>query len=411
MSSSKGLDIHQSLESFINTHPKQDVARLKTYLEDEPEMVPVKYETRATLDRVFLMAKKFQTYQEYSGWSFNDVQLAMWVMMRYGSHQERSLPDDTYVLKYGHVKPGHLDSVAEVRKSLLSIEPCLKHLLRSLAGLPLRGGIPAPKIRGDVERAVVKRDGGACVVMKTADPEAVPILPFGVDLKDMKHTDREAIEHHLATGTGIGTSTQRGYSKVHKQIMTGLKSGPCSWNMISLSPQMRDWWNRMYFELDFRSLVRVKDAAAPTPWKVQMRFRWLPVREKNIDFKEVRLARTTLRPLDLVRRVNGHHIAEKGAPTIAAVIPRSWQPLKTGHIFYVNVETEEDGLKMARLLEMRSCLVEVAHMSNAASVTDELVESYRAEEEEASDTLSDFSYISTPSNSGSESGEKLAVVE
>jgi len=391
--------IHRDLETFISGHGRNLTGRLHTFLKAKPEIVPVKYESREALDKVFRLAKEFQHSQQAEGWTFNDIHLAMWIVMRYSPDLALSIPGNVHVKAEDHVK-----AVKKVKQSLLTVEPCLKHLLRGLAGLPVRG-LPAPKILGDAERAVVKRDEGACILMGTADPEAVSILPFGVDMKHMKQSDQDAIDHLLL----YGVSGRPSYLPRHKDIMSGLKSGDCPWNMISLSPQMRDWWNRLYFTLEFRGVVRAKDPEGPTPWQVQLRFRWLPVREEGVTAKSVRKTRGTLRQLKLTRVMNGHYHSLHRGPLISAVIPGSWQPLTTGQIFYVNVATEADGFMMGRLLEIRYHLSDVAHMSNAASVTSELVESYRDEDEEESETMSNFSYIDTPS--GSESDDDLLAID
>lgn len=389
--------VHRDLETFITGHGRELTGRLHTFLKDKPETVPVRYESRDVLKQVFQLAKEFQEAQQAIEWKFNDIQMAMWVLMRYSSVLFNSIP--------GHGKPkDHSQALESAKKSLLSVEPCLKHFLRGLAGLPVRG-IPAPKIPGDTERAAIERDGGACVLMGTADPEAVSILPFGDGMKHMKQADQDAIDYLLRTGT----DPTRTYPNRHNQIMSGLKSGGCSWTMLSLSPQMRDWWNRMYFTLEFRGMATEKNPKAANPCQVSLRFRWLPIREKGKDARSVKEGRTCLEPLNLMRHMNGHHLGTNGGPAIAAVIPGSWQPLATGQIFHVNVASDEDGWKMGRLLDMRLNLSDIAHMSNAASVTSELVELYRQEDEEQSDTMSNFSIINTPSDSGSESGELIAV--
>lgn len=403
--------IHRDLDKFTSGHGKELTTRLHTFLKDEPEVVPIKYESRTFLTFMFRGAEWFQEHQGAPGWEFSDIHMAMWILLRNHPDVVALVRNHPLATRFATEGEDRTKSVEHVKKAMLSVEPCLKHLFRSVAALPIRG-LAAPKIPGDVERAVVKRDEEACILMGTADPEAVSILPFGVDIKDMKQADQDAIDHFLLNGCNRPST-----GDWHKQIMSGLKSGDCSWSMISLSPQMRDWWNKLYFVLEFFDVRRARDPSADNKYEVKLRFRWCPVREPNHSVESVRKGRTKLRELSLTRYMNGDHEKRKGIAPIAAVIPSSWQPLASGQIFYVSVASETDGWKMGRLLEMRRDLTDLAHMSNAAYVMPEMLEAYRAEDdaeiESESDTMSDYSVIDTPSlsetDSDSESMGLLAV--
>ncbi|KAK3936890.1 hypothetical protein QBC46DRAFT_20748 [Diplogelasinospora grovesii] len=202
-------------------------------------------------------------------------------------------------------------------------------------------------------------DENSCIILKTADPEVCHIVPFSANAKEDK---RQALIRCFTGsvnpilfkgGDGFEQNEQ-----VHKLFTSRLGVSDRKWNLISLDRQLHEWWGSFYFGLKClgTALVAGKPDGIAT---LKLQFHWMPRREQPSK----PLARTKQEFLDMFKGTYGD--PSSGNPVVAAARPVSGRPIRTGDIFYVDIQTRHVH-KMMLAFEIQWALVRIAAMTGGA---------------------------------------------
>ena len=201
--------------------------------------------------------------------------------------------------------------------------------------------------------AIRKRmDGGKCVVMGTANPEACHIIPWA---------SCKNAENLAAFSKALGLLAQRLFPNSHNSMVTMrhfIESPGVSdktWNMISLNPQLHVWWGKAYFAFKCLGILNSDEDNMSL---VQIQFYWMP--------NATTLWKDEERDEGELRRYLTSDRSSSNAGILAFYT--SGRPVVSGDTFKVRVESVH-AQKMKMAFDIQWALARIAAMAGAADVT------------------------------------------
>ncbi|KFH42063.1 hypothetical protein ACRE_072070 [Hapsidospora chrysogenum ATCC 11550] len=233
-----------------------------------------------------------------------------------------------------------------------------------------------------------RRDGFACVVTGTPDPDACHVWPFK-STSDRKGKDE--LRHTIHSQVFLfSNEIRQNLIDLLAPLNQELAVSDKAWNMICLNPQLHRWWGKAYFGL--RWIGEVEGDGAYSSFKVE--WRWLPgkihdrldsefLSHQKGDKNAVRMfpKLDTEDSLQAVKRVtfdamkSVHRAAGPPKPG-AKVYDQSGRTVESGYVLTLKIE-KEDLDRVKTVIEAQWKLLQVAALSGAGEAPDELDSTYR----------------------------------
>lgn len=135
-----------------------------------------------------------------------------------------------------------------------------------------------------------------------------------------------------------------------------------SWNMISLSPTLHDWWLRSFWAFKYNGMTPSEGG-----WQVTIQFHWMPQdASRKLDYKDSADPQP-LHPMDFVDW-NKNHLAKLETPVhhVKAHNIETNRPILTGDIFTIAFTTAEEAGKFKLMIELQWAIIQISAMSGAA---------------------------------------------
>ncbi|KAK2054101.1 hypothetical protein LY76DRAFT_246800 [Colletotrichum caudatum] len=220
----------------------------------------------------------------------------------------------------------------------------LPPLLRNFRGLapPKDGTEDKTMYKRDSSQSTsaLRRDNKRCVITGAPHPDVCHIFPFA------------SLRRRGATNTNLGAMAMLWGEHRIRQLRVKLAGRyafgasdnvnivDTARNMISLNPQLHDWWGRGFFALEpMGEPVQSSDTSETSAgsskkqklqgkWSIKLRFHWLrktdvPTLTSTVDFRRD--------PLSML-------VAPDPERPVAAVDLKTWRPVESGQVFTVSAE-------------------------------------------------------------------------
>ncbi|KAK1980137.1 hypothetical protein LZ30DRAFT_145096 [Colletotrichum cereale] len=246
--------------------------------------------------------------------------------------------------------------------------------------------------------SALARDNNQCIVTGAPFPEVCHIFPFSSLARRTKTRGHLVI---METLWGQDRS-KRLFHKLTGSYEHGNPNNVCvvdtAKNMISLSPQLHDWWSRGLFAFEPMGEPEAFDAATPTKvtptrsnlarnakkvkrtqqWSIRLRFHWLQVTnigdlKSQVNFSEDPI--TMLRDWD-------HECLPQAANL------RTWRPVENGQVFTITAD-DYDKLPDYDILLLQWDLVRMRRLAGGADPA-----IYSSDASDSEDDLSDRKLVS-----------------
>ncbi|KAK2059671.1 hypothetical protein LY76DRAFT_683252 [Colletotrichum caudatum] len=222
--------------------------------------------------------------------------------------------------------------------------------------------------------SALARDNNQCVVTGAPFPEVCHIFPFSSLSRRYQTTQHLAA---LATLWGQDRVAKLLYKLVGSNQQGNINDiciVDTAKNMISLSPQLHDWWSRGLFAFEPMGQPEASDAATPTKvtptrsnpprdtkrvkiqqWSIRMRFHWLQKTnisdmKSQVDFSED--------PITMLRGWDRECLPQ-------AVNLKTWRPVENGQVFTITTD-DYDELPDYDILLLQWDLVRMRRLAGGA---------------------------------------------
>ena len=226
-----------------------------------------------------------------------------------------------------------------------------------------------------------QRDGFACVVMGTPDPDACHIWPFKsnstihdcANLQEILLSQRFLLSSELKSKLAQLVAPDNGE----------LAASDRAWNMICFETQLHRWWGKAYFGLKWIGDVK-DDGDEYVSYKVE--WQWLPrkihdklargflsrLKGDNCEARSV-VDIDTEESLQAVKRaiLGCMHGAVEAPKPGARVRDQSGRRVESGRVLSLRVQ-KEDLDKTKTIIEVQWKLLQVAALSGAGEAPEEL---------------------------------------
>ena len=230
---------------------------------------------------------------------------------------------------------------------------------------------------GAERRKCFQRDGDKCIVTGSPDPEACHIIPFSWNatsgqqsqtlhhMKTLRIFMRKAEYEDLLLDLGI-------FGGVHAKTRG---SSDKSWNMVSLSPQLHDWWGRAYWAFQVFNREEVEgipeegakevEGDKKRVEKVVLQFHWMQI---PVDRQKRAM------PSEGVVWGEASQLHTKLQQNERAAHNCSWHwPIRSGDLFEVFLEPE-DAAKFVRMMDLQWSIINIVALAGAAGDPEFLVQ-------------------------------------
>lgn len=200
-------------------------------------------------------------------------------------------------------------------------------------------------------------DQNSCIILKTGDPEVCHIVPFSANAKEDKRKILELC--FCETISLLVEGNPFGKEKQARDLFTSrVGVSDKKWNLVSLERQLHTWWGNFYFGLECLGTI----SAPGDPDDIatlKLKFHWMPRRDQPLE----PLGRTKQEFLGMFRDTYGN--PSSGSPVFAAARPVSGRNIRTGDIFYVDIQTRHVH-KMKLAFDIQWAIIKIAAMAGGA---------------------------------------------
>ncbi|PHH58751.1 hypothetical protein CDD82_2736 [Ophiocordyceps australis] len=209
----------------------------------------------------------------------------------------------------------------------------------------------------------MERDGHRCILTKTSQPDACHIIPFSINKTEGKRTLTQKIcDHILPRIVGLD-DLKTAETAIHGKV----KASDEAWNILSLSPQLHRWWTQGRWAFKLEGLIPTGQVSSDGQELVKVRliFHWITVRGKQPYLPvvpSVELANQMLNTCD-----------KDFTPW--AIRYDTGRPVLTGDVVDIAM-TSPEADKMAVVIKVQWAALQIASMSGAADVPDELMDPF-----------------------------------
>ena len=203
----------------------------------------------------------------------------------------------------------------------------------------------------------LKLDQNSCIILKTGDPDVCHIIPFSANAREDKRKLLQRCFQSSLSRLLEGNLFEK--EKQARELFTS-KVGVSdkAWNLVSLERQLHTWWGNFYFGLECLGTISVSEKPDEIA-TLKLKFHWMPRRAKPLD----PLGRTKQEFLGMFRETYGN--PSSGNPVFAAARPVSGRHIRTGDIFYVDIQTRHVH-KMKLAFDIQWALIKIAAMAGGA---------------------------------------------
>lgn len=145
-------------------------------------------------------------------------------------------------------------------------------------------------------------------------------------------------------------------------------SSDYAWNMLAVNRQLHVWWDMGFWAVKCLGIM-----PAGPHYIVTLQFRWMPKRSRLPRSREINLENGEgQKMLDELTTWYGNpdSLSEDGG-IVAASQVQSHQPLLSGHVFYVRLDSKEDAEKMKDMVDLQWSLIVVASLEKVKKTVEE----------------------------------------
>lgn len=192
------------------------------------------------------------------------------------------------------------------------------------------------------------RDNFRCVFTQNDSPKVYQILPFIASYGSWTSIQKQDASYCFNTVLG-----PESWAELNNFVCTGPDRCDMSWNMISLSPDLRRLWKEHFVGFQCLGILPI-DRQASAIW---LQFHWMP--RNQLDYRHhAELNMDTIQKLLQNIPSEGHDAVEKYRKS-------AHRPLETGQIFSIRMGKQE-ALSMKRVIDLRWAIVRIAAISGLA---------------------------------------------
>lgn len=142
-----------------------------------------------------------------------------------------------------------------------------------------------------------------------------------------------------------------------------VSSSDYAWNMLAVSQELHTWWGMGLWAVKCLGVT-----PAGSKHMVTLQFRWMPERSRLLRSREINLEKGEgQKMLDELTTWHGF----EGTPSsiggpICATDGNTHQPLLSGQVFYVTLDSKEEADNMKDMVDLQWSLIVVASLAGAA---------------------------------------------
>ncbi|KAF5618780.1 uncharacterized protein FTJAE_12141 [Fusarium tjaetaba] len=254
---------------------------------------------------------------------------------------------------------------------------------RASSGRPhTDGSLPkkkkAKKRTGNERDECFHRDGQACIVMRTSDPDVCHILPYSFN-----SSEENARETEIMFGATKVLMSPDFFQKYLGIIANPKRVGGSdkSWNLVNLNMQLHRWWGMAFW--GFKPVdARAKDPAH----QVTLQWHWMPRvtdrlgpggRDENKRYPrdDVQLEGDDTHVAKLVSDINAFDAAGQPSPlsdgtgNVQAFLPTG-ELVQSGHLFKVTLPSEEYAQMFREMMDLQWACITLFRLKGGAGPED-----------------------------------------
>lgn len=222
------------------------------------------------------------------------------------------------------------------------------------------------------------RDGQACIVMRTSDPDVYHILPYAFNSSE--DNARETDTMFRATKALMSPEFFERYRDVIANPGR-VRGSDKSWNLVNLNMQLHRWWGMAFW--GFKPI----DASAKDPaHQVVLRWHWMPRvtdrlgpggRDENKRYprEDVQLEGDDNHVSKLVEDIEAFDAAGQPSPlsdgtgSVQAFLP-SGELVQSGHLFRVTLPSEEYAQMFREMMDLQWACITLFRLKGGSGPED-----------------------------------------
>ncbi|KAH7210699.1 uncharacterized protein BKA55DRAFT_546778 [Fusarium redolens] len=231
---------------------------------------------------------------------------------------------------------------------------------------------PDDKPRGSAtKKAVQKRDGNACVFLRTSNPEVAHIIPVSWNLTDPQIRKTDSLLFAMQT-LMAEKNREEDWASTNSRLLadaTNPGSSDHPWNAICMNHQLHFWFDRGLIGLKFLGNQPITDD--PPMSQVDIQFNWM-MRDDRKRARDMHIGGENDSFMDMVTTVRTFQDKNNPAPQlpsqdgiVAALHAKNGVPLVSGRCIKMEVPTG-DVSKLQTVLDLQWACVKIATMAGSA---------------------------------------------